>query len=83
MMFFQQQVFPPDRMEVFRKMNPTWWISPLRAPNFSDLCDTFIATAECDPLRDEGVGYGKLLLEAGNMVTFKRSGLHYFSYGHC
>lgn len=51
---------------------PEWWISPLRASNFAGLCDAFIATAECDPLRDEGECYARKLVEAGNRVTIRR-----------
>lgn len=51
---------------------PEWWISPLKASNFAGLCDAFLATAECDPLRDEGEGYARKLAEAGNRVTMRR-----------
>ncbi|KAJ5958218.1 uncharacterized protein N7479_005368 [Penicillium vulpinum] len=72
MSFFKQQAFPTEKLANIRHMYPAWWISPLRAPNFANLCDTFIATAECDILRDEGEAYGKKLIEAGNRVTFRR-----------
>ena len=38
-----------------------WRLSPLKAPNFRDLPDSFIALAECDPLFDEGYLYAKRL----------------------
>lgn len=70
MKYFQQHVFLCNRN--VRNEIPLWWISPLRAPNFEGLCDTFLVTAGCDPLRDEGEGYGRKLVEAGNKVLFKR-----------
>lgn len=53
-------------------MWPDWWLAPIRATNWEGLCDTFIRTAECDPLRDEGEAYGMKLAEGGNKVTMKR-----------
>jgi acetyl esterase/lipase len=72
MNFFRKHVFPPETLPAILETYPPWWISPLRAPDFTGLCDTFVATAECDVLRDEGEAYGKKLLEAGNKVTFRR-----------
>lgn len=46
--------------------------SPLLTQDASGLPPTFVATAEFDPLRDEGEAYAELLLEAGNDVTVKR-----------
>ena len=51
---------------------PAWWLSPILAPNFAGLCDTFIRTAECDMLRDEGEAYGMKSIAAGNRGTMKR-----------
>ena len=45
---------------------------PPHAPNWKGLCDSFIRTAEIDPLRDEGEAYGMKLLAGGNKVTMKR-----------
>lgn len=72
MSYYSRLVFPKDTISQLRTKIPAWWISPLRASEFRGLCDTFIATAECDPLRDEGEGYGRKLVEAGNRVTFRR-----------
>jgi acetyl esterase/lipase len=72
MAFFREHAFPAYKVESTRKKIPAWWISPLRAPNFENLCDTFLATAEGDMLRDEGEEYGKMLLEGGNKVVVKR-----------
>lgn len=46
--------------------------SPLLMEDASSLPPAFVATAEFDPLRDEGEAYAELLLEAGNEVTAKR-----------
>jgi len=45
--------------------------SPLRAESFADLPAAFIATAEFDPLRDEGQDYAHRLATAGVPVTQK------------
>lgn len=47
-------------------------VSPLFAKNLRDLPPTYIATAECDPLRDEAEVYGARLQEAAVPVTLKR-----------
>jgi acetyl esterase/lipase len=49
-----------------------FWLEPLGAESFAGLCDTFIATAECDPVRDEGALYGMKAIAAGVAVTVKR-----------
>lgn len=58
--------------EKLRETWPDWWIAPLKAKNWKGLCDTFIRTAEVDPLRDEGEEYGMKLVAGGNKVTMKR-----------
>jgi acetyl esterase len=40
-------------------------VSPLRATDFSGLPPTFLHTAQCDPLRDEGAAYAGKLRAAG------------------
>ncbi|KAJ0137561.1 Uncharacterized protein HZ326_19475 [Fusarium oxysporum f. sp. albedinis] len=69
---FQKYTFPKDMLADIRASVPRFWVTPLEANSFAGLCDTFIITAECDPLRDEGEAYGKLLVEAGVKATFKR-----------
>jgi acetyl esterase len=47
-------------------------VSPMRAPDLSGLPPAFIATAEFDPLRDDGENYADRLREAGVEATVKR-----------
>lgn len=72
MSYFQRYAFPDDKVDYIRSLWPEWWLSPIKAPNFAHLCDTFLITAEIDPVRDEGEDYGKKLVAGGNKVTFKR-----------
>lgn len=67
--FFEQYVREPgDRDD--------WRFAPLDgkrgAPAFSGLAPAWIATAEYDPLSDEGIAYAEKLREAGNRVTLMR-----------
>jgi acetyl esterase len=57
-------------------------ISPLRAPDVSDLPPTCIHTAEFDPLRDEGAAYAERLRGAGVKTTYRcHSGMIHLFYG--
>jgi acetyl esterase len=53
-----------------------WRFAPLDgkrgAPEFNGLAPAWIATAEYDPLSDEGDAYAEKLRAAGNQVTLKR-----------
>jgi acetyl esterase len=53
-----------------------WRFAPLdgkrNAPDFSGLAPAWIATAEYDPLSDEGDAYAEKLRAAGNQVALKR-----------
>ncbi|KAJ5812672.1 Alpha/Beta hydrolase protein [Penicillium riverlandense] len=51
---------------------PKLWNEPLYQDNFAGICDTFIATAGADPVRDEGEAYGMKLVKAGCKVTVRR-----------
>jgi acetyl esterase len=46
--------------------------SPARAESHMDLPPSFIASAECDPIRDETEAYGEVLKAAGVEVEAKR-----------
>jgi acetyl esterase/lipase len=57
-------------------------VSPLRAPDVSDLPPTCIHTAEFDPLRDEGAAYAERLRAAGVKTTYRcHSGMIHLFYG--
>ncbi|MBV9922448.1 MAG: alpha/beta hydrolase fold domain-containing protein, partial [Pseudonocardia sp.] len=49
---------------------PDWRASPLRAASHADLPPAFIATAEFDPLRDDGRLYADKLRNDGVKVTY-------------
>ncbi|KAK2053413.1 hypothetical protein LY76DRAFT_619950 [Colletotrichum caudatum] len=49
-----------------------WRLTPVLAPNLTNLPPAHIVTAEFDLERDEGEHYGKLLRDAGNQVSMKR-----------
>lgn len=44
---------------------------PTRAKDFSNLPPAIVVTAECDPLKDDGVKYERLLSEAGVRTFYK------------
>ncbi|WJF89053.1 alpha/beta hydrolase [Paraburkholderia bonniea] len=66
--FFQQYLrHPDDRTD--------WRFAPLDgtrgAPSFRGVAPAWIATAEYDPLRDEGAAYARKLQDAGNTAVLK------------
>ncbi|KAJ5367988.1 uncharacterized protein N7496_007748 [Penicillium cataractarum] len=75
-------VLPAARMAYFHRhflgvprpapSEDDWKISPMFAPNFSNLAPALVSTAELDPLRDEGELYASKLEDAGNRVAINR-----------
>lgn len=73
------------RLDYFRKLQlpqtaegqaalaalPEFYSSPIKG-NLKGLCPTFVATAELDPLCDEGEVYAARLVQAGVKVTVRR-----------
>lgn len=57
-------------------------LAPLRAADFSGLCDAMIVTCGFDPLRDEGEAYAKALEKAGTkVIAWREPGLlHGFAH---
>lgn len=53
------------------KPRAEFWQSPIRG-ELNGVCRTFIATADCDPLRDEGEAYGHKLAASGVSTTLRR-----------
>ena len=80
--WFGRHTMPPDRLPELRALWPDWWFAPIRAPDWAGLSDTFVRTAEADPLRDEGEAYAMKLVAGGNCVTLKRylGCVHTFMY---
>lgn len=69
------------RLTYFRETGEPWetrqhlpqlWNNPLHVDNFKGLCPIFLATAECDMVRDEGEAYGRKAAKAGVKVTHRR-----------
>ena len=52
-------------IEAFEAGNPLAWPGFATIEDVADLVPTVISVNECDPLRDEGIGFYRLLLEAG------------------
>ena len=62
--YWKQYTSNPGDLE-----NP--YCRPMAAKDFSNLPNTYLITAELDPLRDEGIEYSKKLESAGNQVIYK------------
>jgi len=52
-------------IEAFEKQNPLAWPSFAKEDDVAGLVPTVISVNECDPLRDEGIEFYRLLLRAG------------------
>lgn len=60
--FYRQLYLPPDQRSPYAM--------PLNASDFKGLAPAFIAVAQFDPLRDDGVRYERALREAGVATEF-------------
>lgn len=61
----------PEREQ--QEQDISWFRDAFTATNYRNLADlTWIGTAGCDPLRDEGEAYAALLQQNGNKVILKR-----------
>ncbi|KAJ5683279.1 triacylglycerol lipase [Penicillium macrosclerotiorum] len=70
--FFKSLYMPKTDAELAEiEARPVFFRSPIQG-DLRGVCKTYIATAECDPLRDEGEAYARCLLEAGVQVTVRR-----------
>jgi acetyl esterase/lipase len=52
-------------IEAFRERNPLAWPSFAEIDDVTGFPPTVISVNECDPLRDEGINFYRLLLQAG------------------
>jgi len=52
-------------IEVFEEKNPLAWPSFAGVDDVTGFPRTVISVNECDPLRDEGINFYRLLLQAG------------------
>jgi acetyl esterase/lipase len=52
-------------IEAFEKQNPLAWPSFAKEDDVAGLVPTVISVNECDPLRDEGIEFYRLLMRAG------------------
>ena len=59
MSWFQEKYIDKDDLT-------DWRVAPILYNNLSNLAPSLIVVAGCDPLKDEGIAYGKLLKKAGN-----------------
>jgi len=70
--WFGRHTIPREAEAETRAALPDFWLAPIRSTNWAGLCDTFVRTAEIDPLRDEGEAYALKLVAGGAKVTVKR-----------
>ncbi|TQB69257.1 hypothetical protein MPDQ_002126 [Monascus purpureus] len=72
MQFFGSLSAPKnDAQKAELESRPRFITTPVEG-DLRGVCDTFMATAECDPVRDEGVHYAQRLMEAGVKVTYRQ-----------
>lgn len=64
--FWEQYLTGPDN----EQHDP--WISRIRAKSLAGLAPAFVATAECDPSRDDSENYAEAMKAAGVEVQCKR-----------
>jgi acetyl esterase/lipase len=59
-------------IEAFRNHNPLAWPAFATAEDVTGLPPTVISVNECDPLRDEGINFYRLLLRSGVRATCRQ-----------
>jgi acetyl esterase/lipase len=60
-------------IDAFKARNPLAWPGMAQPDDVRGLPPVVISVNECDPLRDEGIGFYRLLLESGVSATRTRS----------
>lgn len=70
--FFTKHVIPKERLGSIRAAVLPCYLSPHHTKDLSGMCNTFLISAEVDPLRDEAEAYGFKLVQAGNKIQMKR-----------
>lgn len=70
--WFLNQYKPKNKEEEAQiATRPKWFLDPIDG-DYANVCPSYIGTADCDPIRDEGEEYARHLIENGVRVTVRR-----------